>query len=295
VKATNPPSFVPGTSVSPRIEPPAAEERSVEIHGARMRYLHAGSGPPVLLVHGLMGYSFSWRHLIPELAQRHDVSAMDAIGTGFSERPAGLDCSLKACAQRLLRFMDTLSEEKFDLVGTSHGGGVVLMAACLLPARVRRLVLVAPVNPWAPRGKRLAPFLSHPLVRPVFVQAVHRSMAMRRHYFQRLWGAKRRIPAGVFEGYMKPLNALAAWDYPMGILRGWNADLRELELALPRIREIPALLIWGSRDGAVSPGSAKRLRQNFREARLVMMEGVGHLPYEEEPEEFNRMVREFLD
>jgi pimeloyl-ACP methyl ester carboxylesterase len=272
----------------------SGEERFVQIDGARMRYLHAGAGSPVLLVHGLMGYSFSWRHLIPALADRHGVFAIDSIGTGFSERPASLDGTLKACAQRLLRFMDAVSEDKFDLVGTSHGGGVVMMAACLLPARVRRMVLVAPVNPWAPRGKNLAPFLSHALVRPVFMRAAHRSMAIRRHYFERLWGNKRRILPGVFEGYMKPLDGLAAWNYPMSILQRWNADLRELELALPRIAQVPTLLIWGSRDGAVAPRSAKRLKENFRDCRLQVMDGVGHLPYEEAPEQFNRMVREFL-
>ncbi|HEX8816328.1 MAG TPA: alpha/beta hydrolase [Terriglobales bacterium] len=259
-----------------------------------MRYLHAGSGQPVLLVHGLMGYSFSWRHVIPALAERHEVFAIDSVGTGFSERPAKLDCGLKASGQRLLRFMDAVGADQFDLVGTSHGGAVALMAACLLPARVRRLVLAAPVNPWAPRGKKLAPFLSHPLVKPIFARAAHRSVAMRRYYFNRLWGDKRRIPVDVFEGYMKPLDKLSAWDYPMSILQRWNADLRELELALPRIGGIRTLLIWGSRDGGVAPKSAERLKQNFRNCQLVVMDGIGHLPYEEAPEEFNRTVREFL-
>jgi pimeloyl-ACP methyl ester carboxylesterase len=136
--------------------------------------------------------------------------------------------------------------------------------------------------------------LSHPLVRPAFARAIHHSMALRRHYFRRLWGHKQRIPPGVFEGYMKPLNELAAWDYPLSILRKWNADLRELELALPRIGDIPTLLIWGSRDGAVAPSSAKRLKENFHDCRLLVMDGVGHLPYEEAPEEFNAIVRDFL-
>jgi pimeloyl-ACP methyl ester carboxylesterase len=281
-------------STDPAIEASCGESQFVEIDGARMRYLRTGAGPPVLLIHGLMGYSFSWRHLAPALEDGHEVFAIDSVGTGFSGRPASLDCSLKACAQRLLRFMDAVSPECFDLVATSHGGAVALMAACLLPARVRRMALVAPVNPWAPRGKRLAPFLTHPMVGPAFVQAAHRSMALRRYYFRRLWGDKRSIPAGIFEDYMKPLNGLAAWDYPMGILRTWNEDLRELELALPRIAKIPTLLIWGSRDGAVAPGSAHRLKRNFRDCRLVVMDGIGHLPYEEAPAEFNAIVREFL-
>jgi pimeloyl-ACP methyl ester carboxylesterase len=275
-------------------ETSCGEERFADISGARMRYLHAGSGSPVLLVHGLMGYSFSWRHVIPALADRHEVFAIDSVGTGFSDRPAPLDCSLKASAQRLLRFMDAMSQDKFDLVGTSHGGGVALMAACLLPARIRRLVLVAPVNPWAPRGKKLAPFLSHPLVAPLFMRAAHHFMAMRRYYFERLWGDRRRIPAGVFEGYMQPLDKLDAWNYPMSILKPWNADLRELRGALPRIAKIPTLLVWGSRDRAVAPASAEPLKRNFQDCKLVTMNGIGHLPYEESPEEFNRTLLQFL-
>jgi pimeloyl-ACP methyl ester carboxylesterase len=281
-------------SVGPPRDQPFVEERFLDLDGSRMRYLHAGAGPPVVLVHGLMGYSFSWRNTIPALSERLEVFAIDALGAGYSDRPPALDCTLKACAQRLLRFLDAASSEPFAVLGTSHGGAVAMMAAALRPGRVRRLVLVAPVNPWAPRGRRLAPFLSHPLVAPLFAQAANRSWNFRRYYFRRLWGDPRRIPRGTFEGYMKPLERSGAWDYGLSVLRRWNEDLQELELALPQISNIPTLLIWGSRDKAVAPTSSERLKQNFRQSQLVMMDGVGHLPYEEAPDEFNRLVKEFL-
>jgi pimeloyl-ACP methyl ester carboxylesterase len=63
---------------------------------------------------------------------------------------------------------------------------------------------------------------------------------------------------------------------------------------LPRIADIPTLLIWGNRDRVVTPASAEQLRREFRDCRLVVFEGAGHLPYEEVPEEFNRAVLEFL-
>jgi pimeloyl-ACP methyl ester carboxylesterase len=283
-------------SIEPALNSSTIEERFIELAGSRMRYLHAGSGPPVLLVHGLMGYSFSWRNTIPALAERLEVFAIDALGTGYSDRPPALDCRLKACAQRLLRFMDAVSSGPFHMLGTSHVGAIAMMAAALLPGRVRRLTLVAPVNPWAPRGRKLAPFLSHPLVAPLFAQLATHSRSLRRHYFHRLWGDPRRIPPGTFEGYMKPLEmaGIGAWDYGLSVLRNWNGDLRELELALPRIANIPTLLIWGMQDKAVAPESAGRLKQNFRQCQLVVMDGIGHLPYEEAPDEFDRAVREFL-
>ena len=78
------------------------------------------------------------------------------------------------------------------------------------------------------------------------------------------------------------------------IVRNWTADLAELETTLPRIRDYPTLLIWGTRDRAVDFRSAEPLRRNFRDARLVAFKGVGHLPYEEAPDEFNHALVEFL-
>jgi pimeloyl-ACP methyl ester carboxylesterase len=82
----------------------AAEERFVTVDGARVRYLQAGSGPPLILLHGLMGYSFSWRFTIPALSRHATVYAPDQLGTGFSDRPAQLDCRLCAMADRLFNF-----------------------------------------------------------------------------------------------------------------------------------------------------------------------------------------------
>jgi pimeloyl-ACP methyl ester carboxylesterase len=71
-------------------------------------------------------------------------------------------------------------------------------------------------------------------------------------------------------------------------------DLSQLESALPRISHYPALLMWGTKDRAVDFRSAEPLRRNFRKASLVTFEGVGHLPYEEAPEDFNRALIDFL-
>jgi pimeloyl-ACP methyl ester carboxylesterase len=272
----------------------AVEECRVSVEGVGWRYQRAGSGPPLVLVHGLMGYSFSWRFTIPALAQSATVYALDLPGAGFSERAVDKDSSLGSLGRQLLRFLDAMGLASCDLLGTSHGGGVAMMAAASDPVRFRSLILVAPVNPWSARGKLLSVVLSSPLVAPVFAMAAPRLHFVQEHYLRRLYADPRCIRPGTLEGYTRPLRRPGAFEHGIGILRSWNRDLKDLESALPRISDIPTLLIWGNRDAAVDPASAVRLKTHFRQCTLVMLEGVGHLPYEEAPDEFNRVVMQFL-
>jgi pimeloyl-ACP methyl ester carboxylesterase len=259
-----------------------------------VRYLRAGAGPALLLVHGLLGYSFSWRFCIPALAQHATVYAIDLLGTGFSDRPAKVDYSFKASAQRLLQFIDKSGLASCDLLGTSHGGAVAMLAASLAPDRIRKLILVDPVNPWSAHGKRLTAFLSNRLIAPLFSTFTPHVPSLHEFYHRRMFGDRRRIPPDSLEGYRKPMSIPGYCDYPLSVVRSWNRDLEELESVLPRITNIPTLLTWGTKDTAVDPASARQLRKHFRDCRLVLFEGVGHLPYEEVPEEFNRAVIEFL-
>ena len=91
-----------------------------------------------------------------------------------------------------------------------------------------------------------------------------------------------------------PILKNGGFQYGRQIVRTWTADLAELESVLPSIRDIPTLLTWGTKDRAVVFTSAEQLRQNFRQNRLVVFDGVGHLPYEEVPDEFNRALVEFI-
>src|SRR5580658_5493225 len=140
------------------------EECWMDLDGARMRYLRAGSGRALILLHGLLGYSFSWRYTMPALAPYAAVYAPDMMGAGFSDRPTGIDHSMRGTAKRLLRFIAGLGISSFDLLGTSHGGAVAMMAAaeCFsgkAGLELRRLVLVAPVNPYSAHGRCLAPLV----------------------------------------------------------------------------------------------------------------------------------------
>jgi pimeloyl-ACP methyl ester carboxylesterase len=273
-------------------------EHWLDLPDGRMRYLKAGAGPALILVHGLMGYSFSWRFTIPAVATHATVYAIDNLGAGFSTAREGMDSTVRATAERVLQFVDSLGIKDFDLLGTSHGGGVAIMVAAICAQRdqprLRRLVLVAPVNPWSPHGKRLAPFLGSAAGSLVFRNTIERWRSLDYLWLRRLFGDGAKIPPDSLEGYRQPVFKNRAFRHAARIIKNWTADLAELEAALPKIRDYPTLLIWGTKDRAVDFRSAEPLRRNFRDVRLVAFDGVGHLPYEEASEDFNRALVDFL-
>jgi pimeloyl-ACP methyl ester carboxylesterase len=275
------------------------EECWMEIEGARMRYLRSGSGPPVILLHGLLGYSFSWRFTMPALAPYATVYALDMLGAGFSDRANTLDFSMRACARRVVRFAEQLRLSFVDLLGTSHGGAVAMMAAeefLAAGSRVKltSLVLVAPLNPFSSHGKRLAPFLGTPLGAALFRLTFPRMPFLFPYAHRRMYGDRNNIPPGTLEGYMAPLAIPGLFEHGLKIVRTWTQDLAELEATLPKLASLPTLLLWGRDDPAVYAASARRLAQFFLNPQTVIFPGVGHLPYEECPEEFNRALIEFL-
>jgi pimeloyl-ACP methyl ester carboxylesterase len=267
-----------------------------------MRYLRAGSGPPLILLHGLLGYSFSWRFTIPVLSKRATVYAVDMLGTGFSERMPELDCCLRALAERLLRFLDVIGVSRFDLVGTSHGGAVAMTLAsicadqCAEPRqrRLQRLILADPVNPWSPHGRRLAPFVGSGPGSFLFLHLLARRSSTYGYWLRRLYGNSQRITPGTLEGYTAPFKIPGTFEYGISVTRHWTEGLYELRTMLPKIADYPTLIIWGARDRAVDPRSAEPLQRVFKRAELVMLPEAGHLPYEETPEEFNQAVLNFL-
>jgi pimeloyl-ACP methyl ester carboxylesterase len=209
-----------------------------------------------------------------------------------------MDCSMRATAERLLQFVDAIGIAEFDLLGTSHGGAVAALAAAISAerqdARLQRLLLVAPVNPWSPHGKRLAPFAGSPFGSFLFRHTIGRWHFLDYLWLRRLFGDGAKIPPDSLDGYRMPVRENRAFEHALRIVSTWTADLAELEQAMPTIHNYPTLLIWGTRDRAVSFHSAEPLRRNFRDARLVAFDGVGHLPYEEAPQDFNRALVDYL-
>jgi len=273
------------------------EECWMDFDGARMRYLRAGSGPPIILLHGLMGYSFSWRYAIPALAPLRTCYAPDMLGAGFSDRP-NVDHSMRATALRLLQFATRLKLDSFDLLGTSRGGAVAMSAAAECVKRgkphIRSLILVAPVNPYSEHGRWLAPFAGTSFGGAVVQAVMEWFPSLYPFWHGRMFGDRRKIPGDSLEGYKAPLAIPGLFEHALSIVSTWSADLRELEGLLPGLGALRTLLMWGTKDPAVHFSSMEPLARHFPDAKKVVFEGVGHLPYEECPEEFNRALIEFL-
>ena len=269
-------------------------EEFVRVQGARMRCLVTGDGPCMLLLHGLLGTADAWGPATQRLAASSTVYAPDALGIGGSDRVPNLDVSLTATAERLIELMDSKGIAQADIVGTSHGGSVALMLASLHPERVRSLVLHAPANPFSDVADPLIRFYRTALGRwfagrlPT-VPASVQSLALGRMY-----GDASRIRSGSLERYIASLRIPGTVSYLLRILDRWEMDMAALQAALPGVRRVPTLLLWGDRDRAVSLRSGERLLEYFDRASLLVIPGAGHLPHEEVPVAFAGAISSFL-
>lgn len=270
-------------------------EQSTEVDGINVRYSRAGNGSPLVLVHGLLGYSFSWRYAIPIFAQNRAVYALDMPGSGFSDALPALDARLSAAAHRLSRFLDTLGIRHCDLIGSSYGGATALRLATSEPHRIKTLVLVSPANPWSMIGRKRLAVLGIPGVRLIFPHISRRLRFMHGYFVRRMYGDPARVSADTLHGYSLPLVRPGVLEHAVRIARSWQVDMRELKANIRNAADIPTLVIWGSKDRLVDLESAQAICQNFRNARTVIIEGAGHLPYEEVPEQFCPPVLDFLE
>lgn len=274
------------------------QECWMDFDGARMRYLRAGSGPPLILLHGLMGYSFSWRFAMPALAPLRTCYAPDMLGAGFSDRPK-IDHSMRATALRVGKFAESLGLDSFDLLGTSRGGAVAMCVAadCLQRRRprVRSLILVAPVNPYSPHGRWLAPLCGTPFGSAIARMVLESFPSLYPYWHGRMFADHKKIPPDSLEGYKAPLAIPGLFEHGLSIVKTWSADLGELEDLLPKLSSLPTLLMWGTDDAAVDFSSMEQLERHFPNAEKVVFRGVGHLPYEESAEEFNRALIGFFE
>jgi pimeloyl-ACP methyl ester carboxylesterase len=270
------------------------EEHWVSVDGLRIRYLAGGTGAPLLLVHGIAGFSFSWRKNFTDLIGQFRVLAPDLPGVGYSERSEKLDASIPGMARTLFRFLDSVQINSAHILGSSHGGAVVMEMAAEQPQRFRSMVLVAPVNPYAEKYQGRIRFMSSSIGQLFMKVAPWMAIPLQRYAIGRMYGDRKKMPTGTAEGYCKPLRIAGTVPHLLRCFQTWPEDVQRLESKFSRLRDIPTLFIWGDQDGAVELRSGEKLREHFHDAQFVVLPNAGHLPYEEDPEEFNRALISFL-
>ncbi len=250
-------------------------ESFLEVHGIRIHLLRRGEGYPLLALHGEDGAS-RWRAFHQQLAERFDVLLPDHPGFGFSDDPPWVE-GIQDLVYHYLDLLDLLGLERVHLVGESFGGWLAAELAVASPERVARLVLIGPFG-LKKRG------LSLPDLFAVSREELAHLAAVRPETVSELAAP---LPREALERHLRDRATLSRV--------GFNPYLHSprLEHWLHRAR-MPTLLVWGRSDRLVPPDMADLWLQMLPKARLVLVDGAGHVPHLEEPESVARLVAEFL-
>ena len=273
------------------VQETASIEKQVEVDGVQLRVLDTGKGTPVLLIHGFLDSSFTWRKLIPLLKDRYRVVALDLPGFGYSDKP-GEATSFVHFAQVVVGLLDQLGIDKAFLAGNSMGGSVALQVAVDFPERILGIV---PIDPGTPREEG-EPFSAMDLLRmPVVGELCVHTMGP--WVFQRVWNAMLTGDHELSEAELQEMYGLL--NTP-GARRAALNQIREIRgnpvdwKTSSRIRA-PTLLIWGSQDKVVPLKYGERLNGNIPDSRLVILENAGHLPQWDVPGEIGSLLVGFFE
>jgi pimeloyl-ACP methyl ester carboxylesterase len=260
------------------------------VDGVRVRYVRAGTGPAVVLLHGFASSIVTWRDVWPALARSHDVVALDFPDFGGSEIRQGLPPS--AFPRLVLALMDRVGLARASLVGNSMGGGVAIVVAARHPERVDRLVLMDSVGYNLAVGDR--PLLLRaagyrPVARLLETLPIRRPMVT--VALRQVFHDDRLVTPERIDEYVAPLMRPGAVAAAQSLLA--SGDDMELPELVTRVR-VPTLVLWGGEDTWVPMEHADRFVAAIPGSRKVVIEGCGHLPQEERPTEVSRLLQEFL-
>jgi pimeloyl-ACP methyl ester carboxylesterase len=275
----------------------ADRSRFAEVSGVQVHYQEAGppSAPPLILIHGFTASTFVWKDVLLPLADAgFRVIAPDLLGYGYSEKPRHGEYTIDAQARMILGLMDRLGIEHATLVGSSYGGAVAATCALDHPERVSRLILVSAVTNDEPMQQPMAKLARARVVGDLITPFMIDSRRLSR------WRQKKKIrppdsplvyDEERIEAHHRPLRAASAHRAVLRTLRNWRAS--RITHEAHRIKQ-PTLLVWGENDLEIPLKHGEHLRDAMPDARLVVFRHCGHLPQEEYPREFTKIVTDFL-
>jgi len=269
--------------------PPALTPRTIDAGGITTAYLQAGSGDPVLILHGSgpgVSATANWQHNIPVLAEKFLVLAPDIVGFGGSERPADITYSLRTWTDHMWAFLDAHRIEKTAIVGNSLGGRIALQMATDRPDRVSRMVLMGSPGVGMTPTDGLAALRAY--------EPSHEAMRdLLRNYFavnpalitDELVAI--RFQASVAEGAYEAYRAMFFDPRHKG---------SELGITAEEVRAIttPSLLVHGREDKVVPADVSVTMLGLLPNADLHVFSHCGHWTQIERADEFSALVSDYL-
>jgi pimeloyl-ACP methyl ester carboxylesterase len=259
----------------------------MDLHGHTVVYRVMGSGPPVVLIHGMVNSSRHWRAVAERLAERHTVIAPDLVGHGDSATPRG-DYSLGAHATVIRDLLSALGIERATFVGHSLGGGVAMVFFWQFPERVERLALVSSGG----LGEEVSPLLRSAAI-PGFrhlIGLVANRVAIR---LLQSGGKQARDVARA----LRPLDTQGARDAFVHTLRA-VIDVHGQRVSandrLYLLDGIPTLIAWGERDRTIPIEHGRAAHEAVPGSRFVTLPRAAHFPHLEDPEGLALALGDFI-
>ncbi|MEN3330614.1 MAG: hypothetical protein V7638_5421 [Acidobacteriota bacterium] len=260
----------------------AQTPKEVLVFGQKIQYVEAGSGPTVILLHGLGGSSQGWQFNIGPLAEKYHVVVPDQIGFGKSDKPL-VNYRIRTYVDFLDQFCKQLKIERATLVGNSMGGWIAAMFTASFPDRVDKLVLVDAAGYAPPKDFDTRVFFGlNPTTREgmkVLIGKVFYNKAFQTDAF-----IEQSIAARLAAGDGYTINSITE-----SIIRGEDF----LDDTVKTIKR-PTLIIWGRQDGLVLLAEGERFNKDIAGSKMIVIDQCGHVPNVEKPGEFNAAVLKFL-
>ncbi len=274
--------------------------RTIELDNARMHFVDAGKGEPILCVHGNPTWSFYWRAVIESFCNQCRVVAVDHVGCGLSDKPPRYNYCLEQHIENLCRLIDELDLKKITLFVHDWGGPIGVGAALRLPDRFRRIVLSntacfpPPFIPWRILACRI-PVLGTLLMRGanVFARAAT-TMATTRQ-----GGLVETAWRGLLAPYDNWHNRVGidrfVFDIPLSRRHKTWEILEQIENDLPKLSDKPCLMLWGMRDWCFRPECLRQLQKLLPLARTIEFAQAGHYLMEDAPREVIAALSAFMN
>lgn len=274
------------------------EAQTVRLHGREVAYVQSGSGPALLLIHGMAGTYGTWEAVIEPLARAHTVIAADLPGHGASAPGAG-DYSLGSLAAGLRDLLIALGQERATLVGHSLGGGIAMQFAYQFPEAAERLVLVSSGG----LGPEVNPVLRAAALpgADLFIAATARPGRAAGSALARALAAVGLRPnvdiAEIARGYASLADSArrAAFLATLRAVVGTDGQRLHAGDRLYLAEGIPTLLLWGRNDRMIPRDHGERAHEAIAGSRLEIFENSGHIPQLDAPAQFVAALERFLE